>query len=105
MDALFRKLGSYYGALWLDRLQGQDLDRVKSDWAEALADCTLVQVGRALDAMKGEFPPTLPEFRELCRQFRVAQPSMRLVSDQRRGVAPETMRRIHEIIGKNGGMR
>jgi hypothetical protein len=70
IDHLFIRLAHFYGAPWLDRWQGLKLDEVKRDWATALADVTLEQVRLALDNLKSTFPPTLPEFRDLCRQYR-----------------------------------
>ena len=36
------------------------------EWSRALADMQPEQIRRGLDGLKGEWPPTLPEFKALC---------------------------------------
>lgn len=105
IDEVFRKLASYYGSAWLDRWQGIPLDKAKEDWQEALAECTIESVRRALNSMTSPFSPSLPEFRESCRQFHRVQ--MQRAREEATGppatwekASKATMRRIHEIIGK-----
>lgn len=73
VDLLFARMHSAYGARWLDLWTGADLAIVKADWARALTGVTAEQYRLAIDAMleRGQqFPPSLPEFVSLTRQFR-----------------------------------
>lgn len=57
-----------YGALWADRYGAFPRARVMRSWAEDLADMTRDELTRGVSACRDrKFPPTLPEFRELCR--------------------------------------
>ena len=100
IDHLFRRLGSYYGSQWLDRWTGADLAKVKADWAQALADVPLPAVGFALDNLKGQFPPSLPEFRELCRAWRSPTIDAITALPDKRRIRPEVLRHIRDILGK-----
>lgn len=68
IERLFRKMEDRYGAMWADRYGAFPRQRVKETWAEDLADLTNSELARGFAASKNlKFPPTLPEFRELCR--------------------------------------
>lgn len=71
IERIFGRLEDFYGARFLDMWRGTDLLRVKATWSEKLvrfADNPKA-IGYALDALEQKpFPPTLPEFLELCRQ-------------------------------------
>lgn len=75
IDRLFERLGGMYMARWLDSMQGCDIATVKRVWAEELAEVTPQAMKHALDSMKGEFPPSLPAFRALCRHYRPRETS------------------------------
>lgn len=58
-----------YGNKFMDMWRGIDLNEVKACWAQELGAYKPSQIGAAVDALKGNtFPPTLPEFLELCEQ-------------------------------------
>ena len=73
VERLFAKLATIYGSqkmstMWAD-LPPED---VKATWGAALGRYPLRTVGRAVQSLveqAGEWPPTLPQFCELCRQF------------------------------------
>lgn len=68
IDRMFQRFAGMYGKHWLDMWVGMDLAGVKQIWAEDLAGLTPVEVKRGMDACGGRtFPPTLPEFRNLCK--------------------------------------
>lgn len=70
---LFKRLGAMYGKAWLDMWEGAPIDAVRATWASALVGCSPEMVDKAIDAMleRGQkFPPSLPEFVSLTRQFR-----------------------------------
>jgi hypothetical protein len=72
IERLFARFATMYGRHWLELWNGVPMDAVMATWAEDLAGCTADQLRRALDHCRGgqKFPPTCPEFLELCRQFR-----------------------------------
>lgn len=57
-----------YGRHWIELWGNLDLNDVKQAWAEDLAGYSGDEIKAGLDACKGhKFPPSLPEFQELCR--------------------------------------
>lgn len=72
IDLLFVRLATMYGRAWLDMWVGAPLDAVKVEWARSLQGFTPETIRLALESLKSEgraFPPNLPEFVHLCRQF------------------------------------
>lgn len=68
VEKLFQRMEDRYGSLWADRYGNMPRNRVKSTWAEDLAGFTGDELRRGMDASKrNKFPPTLPEFLNLCR--------------------------------------
>lgn len=68
IDKLFGRFDAYYGARFGDQWRGSDLDMVKAVWAEKLGQLTPDELRRGVDALgRCRYPPTLPEFFELCR--------------------------------------
>lgn len=68
IERIFQRMEDRYGALWADRYGAFPRERVKRSWAEDLADLTRDELARGVSACRDrKFPPTLPEFRELCR--------------------------------------
>lgn len=68
MEKLFQKMEDRYGSLWADRYGNFPRKRVMDTWAEDLAGFTGNEIRIGLDASKSlKFPPTLPEFINLCR--------------------------------------
>ena len=67
-EKLFQKMEDRYGDLWATRYGSFPRSRVKQTWAEDLGDLTGEEVARGVAACRSaKFPPTLPEFRALCR--------------------------------------
>lgn len=68
IERLFQRMEDRFGDLWANRYGSFPRERVKRTWAEDLADLTSEEVARGVNASKEcKFPPTLPEFRSLCR--------------------------------------
>jgi len=69
VEKIFKRMaleyGSRLGSLW----SGLDPEEVKAHWARELAGYVNAPqaLGHALDHMPDDRPPTLPEFRKLCR--------------------------------------
>jgi hypothetical protein len=84
--------------MWKD----SDPDQVRELWAADLAPYDPADIKAALAAMghaHPDFPPTLYEFRNLCREAMRArtQTVPKLPSIRYRSVAPEVLAAIHEL--------
>ena len=99
INHLFRHFANLYGTLWLDRWSGCSLEEVRAVWAAELAEVSLESIRLALKALDSAFPPSLPQFRALCRQFRPpleTGSSLHLVDKSPPN--PEILRRIHDLL-------
>ena len=68
MNTLFERMEDRYGDLWANRYGAFPRVRVMKTWGEDLADLSPEEFIRGCQASKSlKFPPTLPEFRALCR--------------------------------------
>lgn len=70
VDALFAKLTVTYGQEFLRRWEGVPMDTVKADWAAELAgyENRPEAIKYALGNLPLDKPPTVLQFRELCRR-------------------------------------
>lgn len=72
VDRLFVKLGAMYGKAWLDMWTGAPIAEVKAEWAARLHGVAPESIRLALEHMVTEgrpFPPNLPEFVSMVKQF------------------------------------
>ena len=71
MDRLFQRFASAYGKHWMDMWNGANIEEIKGDWAEYLDGINPLNMKEALDYCieHKPFPPTLPEFKILCKQL------------------------------------
>lgn len=68
IDRLFARMEDRYGKLWSDRYGMAPRDRLLQTWAEDLSDLTREELIAGVNACRDiRLPPTLPEFRGLCR--------------------------------------
>lgn len=68
VERIFQKMEDRYGDMWANRYGAFPRDRVMRTWGEDLADLSSSELATGMTACKSaKFPPTLPEFRELCR--------------------------------------
>lgn len=68
IERLFARFSAMYGRKFADLWADCNLRDVKATWAEDLAGFTGEEIKRGVDACKTRtFPPTLPEFIQLCR--------------------------------------
>ena len=72
IDRLFARFATMYGKHWLDLWAGIPMEQVRQTWQEDLSAFSGEQIRRALDYCRryNKFPPTCPEFVNLCWQFR-----------------------------------
>ena len=67
IDALFARMLSIWGEKFTAQWRGASVDEMRATWAEALADVKYDDYRRGIAALfRAKFPPTLPEFRDLC---------------------------------------
>lgn len=68
VENIFQRMEDRYGSLWADRYGSFPRDRVKRTWAKDLADLSRDELVRGVAACRdAKFPPTLAEFRAMCR--------------------------------------
>lgn len=68
IDRIFELFTGYYGKHFLDMWSGANVASVKSVWSAELGRLTPQAIALGMDACRRrKFPPTLPEFLELCR--------------------------------------
>lgn len=104
VDRLFLRFATAYGKHWLDMWEGLPIDAVKAEWARALTGVSPAQIKLALESLneKGQtFPPTLPEFVALTRQFRRHGDAPRLV-DGRRTAPDGYFQSLRDILKRAG---
>lgn len=77
VDRLFSRLAAFYGSqklatMWVDA----DMAEVKAVWSEQLGRFEPASISAALQRLVdsgNQWPPTLPEFVELCRQSSIGR--------------------------------
>jgi hypothetical protein len=78
VDRLFQVFHAMYGRAWADQWIGAPMDAVKVEWARSLASFDTEAIRLALESLKTseptkddgrKYPPNLPEFVHICRQF------------------------------------
>lgn len=71
-ERVFARLAIMYGNKFADMWRGIDLGEVKRAWGDELAAFSVPEVAGAIKALRANtFPPTLPEFLQLCEKARV----------------------------------
>lgn len=71
ISRIFDRMEDRYGDLWASRYGAFPRARVMRSWAEDLSDMTPAEIIDGMTACRDlKFPPTLPEFRMLCRPDR-----------------------------------
>lgn len=69
VERLFQRMLLDYGKKFSDQWGGADTDTLIAHWSRELAGYTGTELKRGLDALSTrEWPPTLPEFKKLCRR-------------------------------------
>lgn len=70
IESLFAKFSAIYGAKFADQWAGIDQGKVKSTWAQGLAELRSGEIVEGIERLirgGSPFPPTLPEFFRHCR--------------------------------------
>lgn len=69
VERLFERLLAMYGRKFADMWGCVEIASLKATWAKALGDLTHEEIAAGLTrCLDREWPPTLPEFRALCRR-------------------------------------
>ena len=105
IDRLFQKLHTMYGKAWLDLWIGVPIDAVKAEWARTLHGVEPETMRLALDSMATEgraFPPNLPEFVALCRQFVRKGPHRLSLAAPRHDAPDGAIRSLRQILDQAG---
>lgn len=80
IERLFMRLAQMYPGKFLDSIA--DIGATKVTWGEGLAGISAEEIRRGLyGCLKKPWPPTLPEFRALCRPPRDAEAEFRRAAD------------------------
>lgn len=73
IDMLFSKFAAFYGHVWRSQLKDEKfLKFAKGEWQEGLSEFTDTVLTKAILNCRefNEFPPTLPQMIQYCRQIR-----------------------------------
>lgn len=95
VDRLFQKFALMYGGAWADKWAGMPIDAVKGEWTRGLHGIDMDAMRLALENIMTEgkpFPPSLPEFVSLCRQFTRRGPHRLALVDNTRESMPDSVR-------------
>lgn len=69
VEKLFERMLLDYGKKFTDQWGAADTDMLIAHWARELAGYSRVELKRGVDALANrDWPPTLPEFKKLCRR-------------------------------------
>ena len=100
VQRIFQNLAMAYGKRQADLWQGQDMQDVWKDWADALQGCSLGAIKHGIDLAKldtGNNPPTQGQFLALCKTYKPAVNKLQLVHRLTPEQIEENKRRIAEI--------
>jgi len=93
---IHNKMQARYGHKWTSQHPTPDLIRISLEqWGEVLGNLTLDEVAHGLEAWRGAWPPSAPEFREICRPKSTAA-HKRYKNLPRPSQTPETVYRAIE---------
>lgn len=101
-EKLFDRFLTIYGAqrfatMWA----GADLELVKQTWGAALAKFDNETLAKALHGLVvngNDWPPTLPQFVNICRQFNVQSKIQTQLSGPKAVVSEDNRRKVQEAL-------
>ncbi|WP_454737610.1 hypothetical protein [Cupriavidus necator] len=90
LDSLFSRMEASYGSRFADMWGGTDLRAVKRQWAIDLCDLSPEELRAGVAALRScDWPPSLPEFRKLCRPGRAYRSSAQALPPPAAKASPE----------------
>ena len=98
VDELFKRFEAMYGSAFHQKWAGCDITMVKREWAETLDGVDGETIRVALKACRehNKFPPSSPEFHQLCKSLKVVASHKALprpvVSNE------ENLKRLHAMM-------
>ena len=100
VEALFKRFSVMYGSKWSAMWADVPMADVLDAWQEDLKGVQAEQVKRALEYLKANnpFPPTLPEFLGICRQFKALPQNVAYLPAPRSKMPPEIKKQLDECI-------
>jgi len=104
IDRLFDRFAALYGRHWFDAWADVPMADVKDSWQEAIGNASGEAIRRALEhcATHNKFPPTAPEFAELCREFRTPAVAVNALPAPKTSM-PHAVAKAVENFGKPKG--
>lgn len=104
VDKIFDKLAMVYGHQFLGRWSGLDLEKVKADWAHELDGFERLpdSISHALKHLPTDNPPTVLQFRDLCRK--APAPAYRALPapEVNQAVAQAALAKAHDAVRPYG---
>lgn len=81
VDSLFARMAVRYGSSWSAKWEGLDMAAVRADWAAELAGFAgwPEAISYGLQYIPADRPPTVTQFRELCRGAPARRPVLSAV--------------------------
>ena len=101
VQEIFKRMALHYGSLFIDRWRDVNPDEMQTHWANELGPYNAPTIGRALKALDGNpLPPSLPEFKALCKAFYEPPATPRLESvPASQEEANASLVKVREIVG------
>lgn len=97
VERIFARMLVRYGADWLRKWDGIDLEAVKADWADQLDGMRAEALAYALDHLPPDRPPTVSQFREIAHRVPRPMPTMLPAPS----ATPEVVRKAVSSITRN----
>ncbi|KXU94187.1 hypothetical protein CR51_27335 [Caballeronia megalochromosomata] len=98
VNIIFDRMTTIYGARFADMWRDADVHQLRSTWGRALHGAKPDDIKRGIAALfRTKYPPTLPEFLELCRPAPQRFDTYQSVSDHRTPISPEGEAQLHRI--------
>jgi hypothetical protein len=102
VDRIFQRLTLIFGRDFLARYDGQEIADVKADWAEELAGFqqSPEAIKHALGILPADKPPTVLQFKELCRKAPLYVPKALPAPPPDPSLAEELRRTFKPVSGQ-----
>ena len=104
VDRLFQKLAVTYGRDFTSRWEGMNADDVKADWGRELAGFAQSpdSIKYGLENLPADKPPTVLQFRDLCRRMPSKAPLALPPPDPNPEVAKAAIGALKRLSGASG---
>lgn len=108
IERLFQRLSLNYGRQFLDLWKDIPLEEIKLEWSQGLSGIDFKEIAAGLEYCLDhhKFPPTLPEFKQLCRDSKrpeVLKALPRNYSDEELQANHERLRSAASVLNHSKG--